>query len=86
MGGSRTSRINLKASMKEEISNGNTVPKVSTRITADILSRDITFTTMEKKPAVKKVNRWCLGGEAFAKETTGEGVSDEVVTDCTMES
>ena len=68
--------------MKEEISNGDTVPKVSTRITADILLRD----TMEKELAVEKVNRWCLGGEAFAKAMTGEGGNDEVVTTRTMES
>ena len=43
MGGSRASRINPKVSMKEEISNSDTVPKVSTRITADILLRDITL-------------------------------------------
>ena len=42
-GGSRASMINLKVSMKEEISNSNTVPKVATRITADILLRDITL-------------------------------------------
>ena len=47
MGGSRISRINLKASLKEEISNGNTVLEVSARIKLDILARDITFTTME---------------------------------------
>ena len=86
MGCSRTSKINLIASLEKEISNGGTAPEVSTRIKTDILSRDITFTTMEKKPAVEKVNRWCLGGEAFAKETTSEVVSDEAVTGLTMES
>ena len=75
MGGSRISRINLKASLKEEISNGNTVLEVSARIKLDILARDITFTTMEKKPEVEKVTRWCLGGEAFSKEMTCEGVA-----------